>query len=59
VEGVGEMINIYEILISKREGKRTLRRPGSRWWDFKVYLREKVWTGSIWLRIGLMNLRVT
>jgi hypothetical protein len=44
---MGEMRNVYKILIEKLEGKRPLRIP-------RCGLREIswVWTGCIWLRIG-------
>jgi hypothetical protein len=31
VAHVGEMINVYKMLVGKSEGKRLLRRPGHRW----------------------------
>jgi hypothetical protein len=56
VTSIGEMRNVYKILIGKPEGKRPLRRPGRRWEDnIRTDLSElggKVWTGCIWLRIG-------
>jgi hypothetical protein len=30
---MGEMINVYSILVGKPEGKRLLRRPSRRWGD--------------------------
>jgi hypothetical protein len=33
VARMGENINAYSILVGKREGKRALGRPGSRWED--------------------------
>jgi hypothetical protein len=37
---MGEMRNVYKVLVVKPEGKRLLRRPMYRWEEF------------IWLRIG-------
>jgi hypothetical protein len=53
VARMGEKGNAYRILVGKPEGKRPLGRPRGRWVDnIKIDLREMVWTGSIWLRIG-------
>jgi hypothetical protein len=50
---IGENRNAYRILVGKPEGKRPLRRPRRRWMDnIKMDLREMVWIGLIWLRIG-------
>jgi hypothetical protein len=50
---MGESRNAYRILLGKPEGKRPLGRPRPRWVDnIKMDLREIVWTGSNWLRIG-------
>ena len=47
---------MYRVLVGKPEGKRTLRRPTSRWQDnIKMYLQEVKWgtrTGLTWLRTG-------
>jgi hypothetical protein len=49
----GEKRNAYRILVGKLVGKRPLGRPRCRWVDnIKINLREIVWTGSIWLRLG-------
>jgi hypothetical protein len=43
----------YKILVGNPEGKRPLGRPRRRWVDnIKMDLREIVWVGLIWLRIG-------
>jgi hypothetical protein len=43
------------ILVAKPEGKRPLGRPRRRWVDdIKMDLRGIVWSGLIWLRIGLL-----
>jgi hypothetical protein len=49
----GEKRNAYRILVGKPERKRLLERPRRRWvHNIKMDLREMVWTGSVWLRIG-------
>jgi len=58
-----EMINVYEILVGKVEGKRPFGGPGRRWEDnIRMDLREIGWegvrTGSIWLRIGTRSWRL-
>jgi hypothetical protein len=50
---MGEMRNEYKILVGKREGKRPRCRPKDRREDIiRTDLREIMWTGFIWLRIG-------
>jgi hypothetical protein len=56
VTQLGEMRNVYNILIGKPERKRPLVRSRRRWedtvaMDFKEIGWECVWTGFIWLRI--------
>jgi hypothetical protein len=49
-------INAYKILIGKPEGKRLLQRPRHRWENnIKMDMGEIewVWTGFMWLRIGI------
>jgi hypothetical protein len=50
-------MNAYRVLVEKREGKKPLVRPRYMWVDnIKVELRKYdwvVWTGLIWLRIGI------
>jgi hypothetical protein len=51
---MGEMRNVYKILVGRHEGKRPLGRPRHRWKDISMDLSEidaKVWTSYIWLRI--------
>jgi hypothetical protein len=52
----GEIRSAYGVLVGKPEGRRPLERPRRRWEDnIKMDLKEvecRVWTGSIWLRIG-------
>jgi hypothetical protein len=35
----GEMINVYQILVRKPDGKRSHRRPRQRWNDIRMNLR--------------------
>jgi hypothetical protein len=53
---IGEMRNVYRILVGKLEGKLPLRRPRHRWEDkIKMDLWEmgfEVCIGFIWLRKG-------
>ena len=54
--GEGERRDVYRVLVTKLEGKRSLGRPRRRWNDnIKTDLQEVgcgAWTGLIWLRIG-------
>jgi hypothetical protein len=58
VARVEEKRNACRIFVGKPEGRRTLRRPRSRWVDnIKMDLREigwdeVDWIGLIWLSIG-------
>jgi hypothetical protein len=46
VTHIGDMINAYKLLVSKREGKRPLRRARCRWEDnTRMDLREIGWEG--------------
>jgi hypothetical protein len=48
--------NPYRILMGKPEGRRPLGRPRRMWVDnIEIGLSNDgmVWTGSIWLRIGI------
>jgi hypothetical protein len=47
----GERRNTYRILVGTPEGKRPLGRPKRRWVD-SIEMDGRVWTGSIWIRIG-------
>jgi len=53
---IGEMRNVYKILVRKPEKKRPLRRPKHRWEDnIRLNLKEevgRVQIGFIWLSIG-------
>jgi hypothetical protein len=54
---MGEMRNVYKILIGKAERKRPLGRPRRKWEDnIKMHFRETGWgggvlTGFVWFRI--------
>jgi hypothetical protein len=56
---MGEVRNVYRVLVGKPEGKRRLERPRSRWEDVIIMdLREidwGVWSGFTWLRIGTVG----
>jgi hypothetical protein len=53
---MGEIKDVYRVLVGKPEGKSPLGRTRSRWEDnIKMDLQEVgwgTWIGSIWLRIG-------
>jgi hypothetical protein len=49
---MGDMRNVYKILVGKAEGKRPLGRPSRRWEENIRMDLGKVWTGCMWLRIG-------
>jgi hypothetical protein len=53
---IGNIRNVYNILIGESKGKRSLRRPKCKWEDnIRIDLREiggKARTGFIWLRTG-------
>jgi hypothetical protein len=57
VARMGKMGSAYKVLVGKPERKIPLRRPRRRWKDnIRIVLMEigwKVWTGCIWLRIGV------
>jgi hypothetical protein len=68
---MGEVRNVYRVLVGKPEGKRPLERPRRRWEDgIKMDLREIGWGAVEWIhlaqdrdRLGVvvnavMNLRV-
>jgi hypothetical protein len=71
VARMGEMRNVYRLLVGKPEGKRPLGRPRCRWVDnIKINLLEIGWGGVDWtglaqdrdkwraLENAVMNLRV-
>jgi hypothetical protein len=68
---MGEMQNVYKILVSKTEGKRPCERFRHRWEDnVRMDLREIGWEGVDWMHLSednyqcqtlmntVMNLRV-
>jgi hypothetical protein len=56
---MGEIRNIYRVLVGKPKGERPLERPRPRWEDgLKMDLREIGWwvcSGFTWLRIGTVG----
>jgi len=49
---MGEMRNVYNILVGKPEGKRQLGRPRRRCEDnIRMNLREKAWEGVHWIHL--------
>jgi hypothetical protein len=56
---MGKGRNLYRILMGKPEGKIPLERPRLRWEDgIKMDLGNLVggvWSGSTWLRIGIVG----
>jgi hypothetical protein len=49
---MGEMRNVYKILVRKREGTRPLGRPRHRWEDdIRMDLREIGWEGVDWIHV--------
>jgi Lhr-like helicase len=51
VVSMGEMRNIYKILVTKPERKSLLRRPRCRWEDnIRMYLREVEWEFVDWIQ---------
>jgi hypothetical protein len=42
------MRNAYIVLVGKSEGKRPLGRPGHRWKDITIDIRELGWKGEDW-----------
>jgi hypothetical protein len=48
---MGEMINVYNILVGKPERKKPLRRPRQRWEDIRMDLREIWWEGMDWIHL--------
>jgi hypothetical protein len=56
VARMGEMGNVYNMVVGKLEGKRPLGRPRRRWYFNIEWILQKqdgnVWIGYILLRIG-------
>jgi hypothetical protein len=59
VARMGEVRNVYRVLVGKPEGKSPLGRPMRRWEDgIKMNLEEinlGMWNGFTWLRIGTVD----
>jgi hypothetical protein len=53
VARMGEMRNVYRILVGKPEGKRPLGTPRRRWVDnIKMDLRETGWNHLDWIELA-------
>ena len=53
VARMGEKRGVYRVLVVKREGKRTLRRPRRRWKDnIKMDLQEVGCGGIDWIELA-------
>jgi hypothetical protein len=48
----GEIINAYNILVGKLEGKRPFERPWHRWEDVRMDLWELEWEGVDWIHVS-------
>jgi len=52
---MGDKTRAYSVLVGRREGKKPLGRPRSRWEDnikIDLEVRWETWTGFVWLRMG-------
>jgi len=49
---VGELRNVYKILVGKPEWKRPLGRPRRRGEGVKIDLRELQWEGVNWIHVA-------
>jgi hypothetical protein len=50
---MGQLINVYSILVGKPEGKRQLGRPRRRWkYNITINLREIGWEIVHWLHLA-------
>jgi hypothetical protein len=49
---MGEMTNVYNILVGKPEGKRLLGRAMHRWENIRLDLREMGWKGVEWMHLA-------
>jgi hypothetical protein len=50
---MGEMTNVYKILVGKHEGKRPLGKPRHKWKDnIRMDLREIRWEGVDWMHLA-------
>jgi hypothetical protein len=50
---MGEVRNVYKVLMGKPEGKRSLGRPRRRWEDgIRMHLREIGWGSVEWIQLS-------
>jgi hypothetical protein len=50
---MGEMRNVYKILVAKSEGKRPLGRTKRGWEDnIRMHIREIGWEGVDWMHLA-------
>jgi hypothetical protein len=50
---MGNIRNVYTILVGKPEGKRPLERPRRRWQhNIRMDLREIEWEGADWMNLA-------
>jgi hypothetical protein len=50
---MGEMRNLYKILVITTEGKTQCGRPTCKWKDnIKMFLRESMWDGMDWIHLA-------
>jgi hypothetical protein len=50
---MGEMRNVYKILVRKSEGKQQLRKPKHRWEDnIRIDLRKRGWADVNQIHLG-------
>jgi hypothetical protein len=49
---MGDMRNVYKILVGNPEGKRLRGRPRRRWKDIRTDLREIGWEGVDWIHLA-------
>jgi hypothetical protein len=53
VAHMGEMRNVYKILVGRHEGKRTFGRSRYRWEDnIRMNVREIQWEGMDWMHLA-------
>jgi hypothetical protein len=53
VARMGEEMNVYTVLMGKREGRRPLGRPRRRWGDgLRMDLRETGWDSVDWIQLA-------
>jgi hypothetical protein len=53
VARMGERIDVYQALVGKSEGRRTLGRPKRKWEDnIKMHFQEVEWEGVDWIDLA-------